>query len=128
MQGYCDVFKWTLFKRTSTEVKYLYPTSSRRYMCTSSVSNVIYHKFPLGAAFYTVSVRNVNVMFESYLSMNEHSRELSKIQGGHQKVFSLIHLDSSVHHTWPLFKLTTSLVNVSLNFQKLFSQICQYFC
>ena len=24
-------------------------------------------------------------------------------------------------------KLTTSLVNVSLNFQKLFSQICQYF-
>ena len=25
-------------------------------------------------------------------------------------------------------KLTTSLVNVSLNFQKLISQICQYFC
>ena len=24
-------------------------------------------------------------------------------------------------------KLTTSLINVSLNFQKLFSQICQYF-
>ena len=99
------------FQADVDKVKYLDPTSSRRDMCTSSVSNVIYHKFPLVAAFYIVSVRNVNVMFESYLSMNEHSHELSKIQGGHQKVFSLIHLDSSVHHTWPLLFKTYDVVS-----------------
>ena len=37
MQGYCDVYKWTILKRTSPEVKCLHPTSSRREMCTSSV-------------------------------------------------------------------------------------------
>ena len=52
---YCDVYKWTILKRTSPEVKCLHPTSSRREMCTSSVSNVIYHKFLHGAAFYTLS-------------------------------------------------------------------------
>ena len=39
-------------------------TSSRREMCTSSVSNVIYHKFSHGAAFYTLNGKNVNVMLE----------------------------------------------------------------
>ena len=33
-------------------------------MCTSSVSNVIYHKFSHGAAFYTLNGENVNVMLE----------------------------------------------------------------
>ena len=33
-------------------------------MCTSSVSNVIYHKFSHGAAFYTLNGKNVNVMLE----------------------------------------------------------------
>ena len=33
-------------------------------MCTSSVSNVIYHKFSHGAAFYTLNGKNVNVMQE----------------------------------------------------------------
>ena len=64
MQGYCDVYKWTILKRTSPEVKCLHPTSSRREMCTSSVSNVIYHKFSHGAAFYTLNGKNVNVMLE----------------------------------------------------------------
>ena len=64
MQGYCDVYKWTIFKRTSPEVKCLHPTSSRREMCTLSVSNVIYHKFSHGAAFYTLNGKNVNVMLE----------------------------------------------------------------
>ena len=65
MQGYCDVYKWTILKRTSPEVvKCLHPTSSRREMCTSSVSNVIYHKFSHGAAFYTLNRKNVNVMLE----------------------------------------------------------------
>ena len=65
MQGYCDVYKWTILKRTSPEVKCLHPTSSRREMCTLSVSNVIYHKFSHGAAFYTLNGKNVNVMLES---------------------------------------------------------------
>ena len=64
MQGYCDVYKWTILKRTSPEVKCLHPTSSSREMCTSSVSNVIYHKFSHGAAFYTFNRKNVNVMLE----------------------------------------------------------------
>ena len=51
-------------KRTSPEVKCLHPTSSRRELCTSSVSNVIYHKFSHGAAFYTLNAKNVNVMLE----------------------------------------------------------------
>ena len=42
--------------------------SSRREMCTSSVSNVIYHKFSHGAAFYTLSGKNVNVMLEFEIS------------------------------------------------------------
>ena len=63
-QGYCDVYKWTILKRTSPEVKCLHPTSSMREMCTSSVSNVIYHKFSHGAAFYTLNGKNVNVMLE----------------------------------------------------------------
>ena len=33
-------------------------------MCTSSVSNVIYHKFSHGAAFYTLNGKNVNAMLE----------------------------------------------------------------
>ena len=33
-------------------------------MCTLSVSNVIYHTFSHGAAFYTVNGKNVNVMLE----------------------------------------------------------------
>ena len=64
MQGYCDVYKWTILKRTSPEVKCLHPTSSRREMCTLSVSNVIYHTFSHGAAFYTLNGKNVNVMLE----------------------------------------------------------------
>ena len=67
MQGYCDVYKWTILKRTSPEVKCLHPTSSRREMCTLSVRNVIYHKFSHGGAFYTLNWKNVNVMLESCL-------------------------------------------------------------
>ena len=65
MQGYCGVYKWTILKRTSPEVKCLHLTSSRREMCTLSVSNVIYHKFSHGAAFYMFNGKNVNVMLES---------------------------------------------------------------
>ena len=71
MQGYCDVYKWTILKRTSPEVKCLHPTSSMREMCTSSVSNVIYHKFSHGAAFYTLNGENVNVMLEYCITVCE---------------------------------------------------------
>ena len=64
MQGYCDVYKWTILKRTSPEVKCLHPTSSKREMCSSSVSNVIYHNFSNGAISYTLNGENVNVMLE----------------------------------------------------------------
>ena len=49
--------------------KCLHPTSSRREMCTSSVStcNVIYHKFSNGACFYTLNEENINVMLEYWL-------------------------------------------------------------
>ena len=68
MQGYCDVYKWTILKRTLPEFKCLHPTSLRREMCTSSVSNVIYHKFSHGAAFYTLNGKNVNgrIAYKSY--------------------------------------------------------------
>ena len=33
-------------------------------MCTSSISNMICHKFSRGAAFYTLNGKNVNVMLE----------------------------------------------------------------
>ena len=39
-----------------------------REMCTSSVSNVIYHKFSHGAAFYTLNGKNVNVMLEYWFT------------------------------------------------------------
>ena len=72
MQGYCDVYKWTILK---LEVKCLHPTSSRREMCGSSVSNVIYHKFSHDAAFYTHNGKNVNAMLELVLlhEVKEHT-------------------------------------------------------
>ena len=68
MQGYCPVYKWTILKQTSPEVKCLHPTSSRGEMCTSSVSNVIYHKFSHGTPFYMLNGKNVKVMLELGIS------------------------------------------------------------
>ena len=58
------MYKWTILRRTSLEVKCLHPTSSWRKMCMSSVSNMIYHKFSHGAAFYMFNGKNVNVVLE----------------------------------------------------------------
>ena len=80
MQGYCDVYKWTFLKRASPEVKCLHPTSSRREMCTLSVSNVIYHKFSHGAAVYTLNGKNVNVMLEFRL-MSQLLNVMSDVYG-----------------------------------------------
>ena len=41
-------------------------------MCTSSVSNVIYHKFSHGAAFYTLNGKNVHVMLEYELQFGSN--------------------------------------------------------
>ena len=72
MQGYCDVYKWIILKRTSPEVKCLHPTSSRREMCTLCVSNVIYQKFSHGAAFYTLNGKSVNVMLELAIFLHKN--------------------------------------------------------
>ena len=40
-------------------------------MCTSSVSDVIYHKFSPGAAFYTLNGEKVNVKLEFVLNVTE---------------------------------------------------------
>ena len=78
-----DVYKWTILKRMSPEVKYLHPTSSRREMCTLSISNVIYHKFSHSAAFYTLSGKNVNVMLEYKIIFGkERGRGCLLDQGG----------------------------------------------
>ena len=45
------------------EVKCLRPTSSRRGMCTASVSNLIYRKVSYGAASYKLS-KKVNMKLE----------------------------------------------------------------
>ena len=73
MQGYCDDYKWTILKRTSPEVKCLHLTSARREMCTPSVSNVIYHKFSHGAAFYMLNGKNVKVMLEFEIRCNNNN-------------------------------------------------------
>ena len=54
-------------------------------MCMSSVSNVIYHKFSHGAAFYMLSGKNVNVMLESKLISTAYvkeGRESAEVRGG----------------------------------------------
>ena len=104
MQGYCDVYKRTILKRTSPEVKCLHPTSSRREMCTSSVSNVIYHKFSHGAAFYTLNGKNVNVMLEYYMRYTKLKRyELLRDMG------AMVHLKAAQHNCHPVYAVKLQL-------------------
>ena len=49
-------------------------------MCVPSISNVIYHKFSHGAAFYMVSGKNVNIMLELFLFLNKNIRYDSLIR------------------------------------------------
>ena len=97
MQGYWDVYKWTILKRTSLEVKYLHPTSP---MCTSSISNVIYHKFLHGAAFYMLNGKNVNIMLEYPIIILENSRSIINIyylDGNQSLLFVSLFITSSFH-------------------------------
>ena len=89
MQGYCDVYKWTILKRTSPEVKCLHPTSSKREMCTSSVSNVIYLKFSNGAAFYTLNGKNVKVMLEYLIKISYDENNAVNNASTKRQMFSL---------------------------------------
>ena len=70
VQGYWDVYKWTILKRTSPEVECLHLTSSRRELCTSSISKVIYHKFSHGAVSHTLNGENANVMLALCITYN----------------------------------------------------------
>ena len=90
MQGYCDVYKWTILKRTAPEVKCLQPTSSRREMCTLNVSNVIYHKFSHGAAFYTLNGKNVNVMLEYMVKMFHTDSKSALVSDMGKKFFDFV--------------------------------------
>ena len=69
VQGHFDVYKWTILRRTSPEVKCLHPTPSSREMCMSNVSNVIYHKFHTAPLSVRSMGKNVNVMLEQGLTL-----------------------------------------------------------
>ena len=101
MQGYCDVYKWTILKRTSPEVKCLHPMSSRREMCTLSVSNVIYHKFSHGA----VSTGSMGKTLTSCQNINSviGSSKMKK-----QKVMWVFYIKKN---TSPVHKMTGHLRN-----------------
>ena len=47
-------------------------------MCTLSVSNVIYHKFSHGDAFYMLNGKNVNVMLELCIWVRAEGKNTDK--------------------------------------------------
>ena len=51
-------------------------------MCTLSISNVIYHKFSHGAAFYTLNGKNVNLMLEYMISCHCRAAFAQMLLGG----------------------------------------------
>ena len=65
MHGYCDVYKWTILKRTSTEAHVYMRRHQGAKVEHFDVSNVIYHKFSHGAVSFTFNGENFNVMLES---------------------------------------------------------------
>ena len=64
MQGYCDIFLWTILKRTLTEAHVYMRHHQGAKVEHFDVSNVIYHKFSHGAVSYTLNGEIVNVMLE----------------------------------------------------------------
>ena len=61
MQGYCDIFSKDYFEADVDRSTCLHQGAKVEHF---DVSNVIYHKFSHGAAFYTLNGKNVNVMLE----------------------------------------------------------------
>ena len=74
MQGYCDIFLWTILKQMLIEA-HIY---MRRHQGVKvehfDVRNVIYHKFSHGAISYTLGGENVNIMLEFFLFLKENIR------------------------------------------------------
>ena len=70
MHGYCDVYKWTLVRRTPLEVK-CFKARNRH--------TVRYHRFSHGTALYMLTGKNVNAMLEWNMSVitNFHTAPLS---------------------------------------------------
>ena len=64
MQGYCDIFLWTILKRTSTEAHVYMRRHQGAKVEHFDFSNVIYHKFSHGAVSYTLNGENVDVLLE----------------------------------------------------------------
>ena len=67
MQGYCDIYLWTILKRTSTEAHVYMRRHKGAKVDHFEVSNVIYHKFSYGAVSCTLNGENVNVKLELYV-------------------------------------------------------------
>ena len=62
--GILQCLQMNYFEAYIARSQCLHLTSSKREMCTSGVSNMNYHKFSYGAAFYMLNGKNVNVMLE----------------------------------------------------------------
>ena len=74
MQGYCDIYLWTILKQTSTEAHVYMRRHQGAKVDHFDVSNVIYHKFSHGAVSYTLVGENVNVILEFRLNLIEPSK------------------------------------------------------
>ena len=64
MQRYCDIFLWTILKRTLTEAHVYMRRHQGAEVEHFYVSNLIYHKFSHGSVSYTLNGENFNVMLE----------------------------------------------------------------
>ena len=69
MQGYCDIFLWTILKGMSTEAHVYMHCHQGAKVEHFDVSDMIYHKFSHGAVSYTLNGENVNVMLELNLAI-----------------------------------------------------------
>ena len=72
MQGYCDIFLWTILKRATTEAHVYMRRHQGAKVEYFDVSNVIYYKFSQGAVSYTLNGENVNVMSELAILMKSY--------------------------------------------------------
>ena len=76
MQGYCDVFFLRIIlRRTSIEALVYVRRHQGAKVKHFDVSNVIYHKFSHGAAFYTLNGKNVNVMLEFSIEIGKKNNK-----------------------------------------------------
>ena len=67
MQGYCNIFLRIILTRTLTEAHVYMQRPQGRKVEHFDVSNMIYHRFSLGAVSYGLSGENVNVILESMI-------------------------------------------------------------